>query len=214
MALNLEWPPLRHRLLPTRWSALMPDYIVASVIICDDVRKEVTGKDILIGVYGSHILVPSLPVQLPVAIWLEVIPNATGHFQLDARLRIPGSPLEMRIRLMAEVADGSEPLAFSGPPVLCDVGEAGDITVAVKSADQDDWQVVKTKPVRQGPLQAASIPQTLYGPAPDDMAPGPSGPTASEPPSGQFPPVARETKAAPVPPRQPRRRTMRTLVPE
>lgn len=35
------------------------------VIFCDDVRTEITGKQIYIGVYGSHLLVDEFPANLP-----------------------------------------------------------------------------------------------------------------------------------------------------
>ena len=34
----------------------MEDFIVHSVVVCDDVRKEATGKDILIGVYSYCVI--------------------------------------------------------------------------------------------------------------------------------------------------------------
>ncbi len=34
-------------------------------IFCDDVRMEANGKQIFIGVYGTDILMPSFPIQLP-----------------------------------------------------------------------------------------------------------------------------------------------------
>lgn len=40
-------------------------YTVRSVIICDDVRKENNGKEILIGVYNEAVVVPTIPFVLP-----------------------------------------------------------------------------------------------------------------------------------------------------
>jgi hypothetical protein len=37
---------------------------IRSVILCDDVRQEVTGKEILIGVYNDSMIFPSLPGSL------------------------------------------------------------------------------------------------------------------------------------------------------
>ncbi|MEO3879295.1 DUF6941 family protein [Rheinheimera fenheensis] len=36
-----------------------------TVLFCDDIRHELGGKVSLMGVYGSHLLVHTLPVQLP-----------------------------------------------------------------------------------------------------------------------------------------------------
>ncbi len=37
----------------------------ASIIICDDIRHEPSGKEMLIGVYSGVILFPSLPAMMP-----------------------------------------------------------------------------------------------------------------------------------------------------
>jgi hypothetical protein len=37
----------------------------AFAIFCDDIRQEVTGKRMLIGVYGTDLVVPQFPVTLP-----------------------------------------------------------------------------------------------------------------------------------------------------
>lgn len=42
----------------------MGNYQVKSVLVCDDIRKEVNGKDILIGVYADSIIFPNFPARL------------------------------------------------------------------------------------------------------------------------------------------------------
>lgn len=41
------------------------DFKATSVIICDDIRREATGKEILVGVYAGVIFLPALPALLP-----------------------------------------------------------------------------------------------------------------------------------------------------
>ena len=48
---------------------------IKTVIFCDDIRKEITNKDILIGVYAGDIVVPSFPTPLALALWIEIIPR-------------------------------------------------------------------------------------------------------------------------------------------
>lgn len=45
---------------------------VEVVLVCDDVRREITGKDIIIGVYGRDITIPSLPAQFLLALYVRV----------------------------------------------------------------------------------------------------------------------------------------------
>jgi hypothetical protein len=41
------------------------DYKILSVMVCDDIRFETNGKEIIIGVYNNTIIVPSLPTVFP-----------------------------------------------------------------------------------------------------------------------------------------------------
>jgi hypothetical protein len=40
-------------------------YKITSLIICDDIRREASGKEILIGVYSKDIIVKDIPTRLP-----------------------------------------------------------------------------------------------------------------------------------------------------
>lgn len=44
---------------------MIPKYRVGTVIVCDDVRSESSGKETLVGVYNGVLVVPSLPTSLP-----------------------------------------------------------------------------------------------------------------------------------------------------
>jgi hypothetical protein len=48
-------------------------------LLCDDVRREVTGKDIIIGVYGEELTTPHLPTTFIFTLYMRVrfpIPNS------------------------------------------------------------------------------------------------------------------------------------------
>ena len=59
---------------------------ILQVIVCDDVRREVTGKDIIIGVYGREILTPNFPLSVPLTLWVRYMRTATGSFSADFRV--------------------------------------------------------------------------------------------------------------------------------
>lgn len=44
----------------------------AFAVFCDDIRQEASGKEILIGVYGSDIIPTSLPATILLSIWIKV----------------------------------------------------------------------------------------------------------------------------------------------
>src|SRR5690242_20107827 len=104
----------------------MPRFSVGSVIICDDVRKEVSNKEILIGVYGGGILVPSFPVQIPMAVWMEITPEEIGHFEIDFKITLPGNPAEFQMRVILDVQTLGESTTIYTPSITCMVGKPGN----------------------------------------------------------------------------------------
>jgi hypothetical protein len=68
----------------------MPNFSVGAVVVCDDARRELAGKDILIGVYGGGILVPSFPVSITLCVWMELIPEQSGQLQVEISIKLPG----------------------------------------------------------------------------------------------------------------------------
>lgn len=65
-----------------------PDFPVAQMaLLCDDVRREVTGKDILIGVYSDDITVTSLPATLIFSLFIRAIfPEKNKIYQIEFRV--------------------------------------------------------------------------------------------------------------------------------
>jgi hypothetical protein len=45
---------------------------IVNAIICEDVRIERNGKQIIIGVYSSDIIVPETPALVPIMLWLQI----------------------------------------------------------------------------------------------------------------------------------------------
>ena len=60
--------------------------ISGSVIICDDIRQETTGKVILVGVYAENLVVPSLPVSLSLSFWIRLKRVEPGLSELTVRI--------------------------------------------------------------------------------------------------------------------------------
>lgn len=65
-----------------------PRVHVVAAVVCDDVRKEANGKDILIGVYSGTIAVHELPSP-PVSLrcWIALSTSEAGRFNLKFRAR-------------------------------------------------------------------------------------------------------------------------------
>lgn len=63
-----------------------PRVTIIAAVLCDDIRREDNGKDILIGAYSSTILVHALPSSpLPLMCWLSLIIKEPGSLHLSFR---------------------------------------------------------------------------------------------------------------------------------
>jgi uncharacterized protein DUF6941 len=112
-----------------------------AVLLCDDVRKEVTNKDILIGVYGGDILVESFPRWIKMAIWMEISPKETGAFPLTLKLTFSdNAPLLIDMKLQVR-GSGTSSIAVPGMELL--VEKEGELTLEIKEGES--WQVLKRK---------------------------------------------------------------------
>lgn len=52
-------------------------------VFCDDIRHEKNDKDILIGVYGGSIVVPSFPARIMTCLWIQIEATASEQFRLE-----------------------------------------------------------------------------------------------------------------------------------
>jgi hypothetical protein len=59
-----------------------------SVLFCDDIRHEVGGKVSLMGIYGSHLLVPSMPLHLP---------KLAIHFNIELPIELKPDSIKINI---------------------------------------------------------------------------------------------------------------------
>ena len=156
----------------------MPELSVNAVVICDDIRKEVTNKDILIGVYGGALVVQSFPAVISVAVWLELTPSSIGSHEIDIRLKSsvlssddpvnlpPGVPREFGLRMMLEVSELNEPVTIGTPQATLLFSTPGTLEVWIKWDQEEDWRLVKTKRVFSAPLQQAKPTEIHYEPPP------------------------------------------------
>ena len=71
----------------------MTEFAVNAVILCDDIRKEVTNKDMLIGVYGGALIVSAFPGAMPMAVWMELMPESVGVLNQILKCTLPLAPL-------------------------------------------------------------------------------------------------------------------------
>jgi len=121
-----------------------------AAIICDNVRHEVTGKQILIGVYTGTILVPSFPAALTLALWLEQEPRRTGTVPFSVRLATDRGTVLFSAEMEFEILAAEEPatLVFGG--IRVPLTDPCALHVEVREGDAA-WRTVKRKRVARRP---------------------------------------------------------------
>jgi hypothetical protein len=67
-----------------------------AAIVCDDLRQETSGKDILIGVYRGDMLVNDFPIPLKLAIWMPLKVISAGDV-VDFKVGVIDSKTEKTI---------------------------------------------------------------------------------------------------------------------
>src|SRR3954452_21717641 len=65
---------------------------VNTAVVAEDVRREISGKDILIGVYGGDIMVPGYPATMTLALWFEMEIDTAGAFEAQFEVSATGNP--------------------------------------------------------------------------------------------------------------------------
>jgi hypothetical protein len=132
----------------------MPIEAVA-VILCDDVRTEVSQKEILIGVYNQDVIVPAYPATLRCAVWIEYESAESGTHSLELRVLTPsGNPAPLIGFELTFLEAGTATFSFSGLPLRLE--HDGEIVIQQKLAGAD-WVAIKRKQVRRSlPVGTAS----------------------------------------------------------
>lgn len=145
----------------------MPKPTIDAVVICDDIRREVTGKDLLIGVYTGDIVLQAFPNWFNASIWLEVSFAEAGQYELDLRLSLTDKP-PTQFKLKAAVsAPGHSAAVVQGLQIWAE--SEGELLLEVR--DGEEWKVVKRKKVLSGQVTLPFPTPSFVGPPPSDRPP-------------------------------------------
>lgn len=63
-----------------------PSFTIKHVTVCDEIRREDSGKFILIGVYGENIIVPRFPLDMTLAFFMSIIPHKEGEISCQWKI--------------------------------------------------------------------------------------------------------------------------------
>lgn len=126
-----------------------PRVRVLSAVVCDDVRQEKNGKEILIGVYSGAITVHRIPSPpLPLRCWVNLKIQGPGTVKLGFRVRDHINKeiyqAEAETATTDEIGTGS--ISF-GPIVYVLSDPEGSLTIEYREGE-GDWLNITTKSVR------------------------------------------------------------------
>jgi hypothetical protein len=137
-----------------------PQITVKTVVVCDQVRREDNGKEMLIGVYSAGILVAQLPAPLMLSFWIQFKSTDVGETAVLFRL-MGGEDVkfaEMHIQMQL-LRPGMGSMTIGPIGIMLQV--VTSLTLQMKQGDQD-WATIEEISVEKGdapvnPLTGAPI---------------------------------------------------------
>jgi len=129
---------------------------VKAVIICDDIRKEVNGKAILIGVFATDILVFKLPATIGLSFWFECFTKEhANEFEVMITLtnKADNNTTELLSQTLKNNIDDAKPIkdgqsitfALLGLPV--NIGQNSTLIVSVRPVKSKKWKELTRKDI-------------------------------------------------------------------
>jgi hypothetical protein len=119
------------------------DFVIINALVCDDVRREITNKDILIGVYSDGINIPSLPASVNICFWMKVIPKKLGRLSIELKVDLPGNPTPIQVKVEADVLAINRPFSLYTPQILYPIMKDGDIKLSARQSGLKTWNAVE-----------------------------------------------------------------------
>lgn len=120
-------------------------------LLCDEVRREITGKDIIIGVYGDEVLVAAFPAQVFVTLYIRArFTQFKNEYPLEFRaLGDRGIPLVAPAKTVLATQPSARlaSLVISGIPIF--IHSPGPIEFQWRPID-GEWEKILSIDVKQG----------------------------------------------------------------
>lgn len=129
-------------------------YKLVSLIVCDDCRREDTGKDIIIGTYTGAMISPTLPVLLPTFVLrFEIIPHQQEYKKTIALMKNPLGEEMFRVEGMLGVSRPQFGASFFYKVSPLMITMAGDHTIHLGLDEEPEQVAVFT--ILQEPIPTA-----------------------------------------------------------
>ncbi len=118
-----------------------------NLIFCDDARKEVSGKEILIGIYSGDIVLPKLPDTMGLVLWTTMVVREPGDHKVEFRIDLPGGGNSIEIEGFIQAAAKDGIAAMPTPKLPITLIDEGELVVSWRIDDQE-WVELRRKPIK------------------------------------------------------------------
>ncbi len=147
---------------------------VRSTTICDQVRTEQGGKNIIIGVYKYDIVVPSFPCGLPLTLWLQLDANKNGAYDVEFRAT-KDRHLIAQVTGTIEIKDHTRTLETPLPPMVLQLAAPGTVVFQFREKGKR-WSTMRKVEIDQ---KKSTFPTA--SPQPSGQSPSGVQPSSSRP---------------------------------
>jgi hypothetical protein len=118
------------------------------VILCDEIRQEATGKYIILGVYSGGVVVPALPSQIALSLYVMAEFEATGEQTLMIQVVHGDNTAIMGVIL--DVPAANYPIAVPTPKLPITLTDESDLVVSI-GLSADELELAARFPVSLNP---------------------------------------------------------------
>jgi hypothetical protein len=113
---------------------------ISQAIACDDIRQEINGKHILIGVYSGNLGVPSFPNVIALGFWVLAKPSQIGDYDVQLRVQDTDGKEVTRGNMLIHVQK-VEDTALVIPSMPIPLSKPGEITLQYREGN-GSWRTI------------------------------------------------------------------------
>lgn len=125
---------------------------ILNCVLCEDIRKEVSQKEILIGVYSGDIVTKNYPAQLNLVYWLQHFTSTAGDHSFEVRL-INQDQAEFAMIKAGFNAKRNNALGSLGVGLPFQAQRDDEILFQARKSEEDEWVTIH----KVGVFKAESI---------------------------------------------------------
>ncbi|MDL2410455.1 hypothetical protein PY650_33725 [Rhizobium calliandrae] len=111
--------------------------VVADAIFCDDIRQEVTGKFILIGVYPGDLVPGRIPSSVPMGAMVRVHGLQKGVHEVEMVLTSPNGQRVIEEKSTFDLIESHTPMVLIFAGFVMPIDGPGEITLSMKIAGEE-----------------------------------------------------------------------------